>query len=363
MNYYNYIFSFLLAFIFSVIFTYFIKKIAKGKKIIDRPQEAPERKVQKKPIPLLGGLAIFFSFFLTILFFKNLIITENIQPKYIWGLLAASGLIMLGGYLDDKYSLKAKYQIIWPILAILVVIASGIGVTYISNPLGGFLWLDTINVDFIKIGQTVYQFTLLADIFSFVWLLGMMYTTKFLDGLDGLLSGVTVIGSVIIFILSLSKDVSQPGTAMICAILAGSALGFLIFNWHPAKVFLGEGGSLFCGFMLGILAIISGGKIATALLIMGLPILDVIWVIIRRLLFKKGKIFSADKKHLHFRLLDVGFSHQGAVIFLYFLTLVFGSTTLFFRGFSKLISLVVLVFFMLILGLVLVFVYRKRRFS
>jgi len=363
MNYFNYIFSFLTASIFSVIFTYLIRRLAKRKKIIDRPEEDLTRKIQKKPVPLLGGLAVFFSFFLTILIFKDLIITENIISKYIWGLFIACCLIMLGGYLDDKYSLKAKYQIVWPLLAVLVVIASGIGVTYISNPLGGFLWLDTINIDVIKIGQTVYQFTLLADIFAFIWLLGMMYTTKFLDGLDGLLSGITVIGSVIIFILSLSKDVSQPGTAMICAILAGSALGFLIFNWHPAKLFLGEGGSLFCGFMLGVLAIISGGKIATALLIMGIPILDVIWVIIRRLLFKKGKIFSADKKHLHFRLLDVGFSHQGAVIFLYFLTIIFGSTTLFFKGFSKLISLVVLAFFMLILGLVLVFVYKKKRYS
>ena len=141
--------------------------------------------------------------------------------------------------------------------------------------------------------------------------------------------------------------------------LAGSCLGFLVFNFAPARIYLGQGGSLLTGFLLGSLSIISGGKIATALLIMGLPILDVVWVISRRLLIEKRSPFTTpDRKHLHFRLLTAGFSERGAVLFLYGVTIVFGSTTLIFRGLTKLYVLIGLAAVMLLLGLWLV---RRER--
>ncbi|MFH1366873.1 MAG: MraY family glycosyltransferase [Patescibacteria group bacterium] len=358
----NYIYTFFTAFIISLGLTYILRKIALKFQIVDRPEISPERKIQKSPVPLLGGLAIFLAFFITLLIFKNQVISDYILPKYLWGIFIGALLLMFGGFLDDKYNLKAKKQIIWPILAVLITVGAGIGVKYISNPFGGFIWLDTLKFNIFTIGGVPYYLTIFADLFALAWLLGMMYTTKFLDGLDGLVGGITVIGSVVIFFMSLTHDVNQSATALLCLILGGAALGFLIFNFHPARIFLGEGGSLFCGFMLGVLSIISGGKIATALLIMGIPILDVIWVIIRRsLLEKKSPFNTSDKKHLHFRLLDVGFSHRGAVLFLYALTIIFGSTTLFFKGFSKLVSLVVLAFVMIILGLVLVLVYKNKQ--
>lgn len=362
MPYINYIFAFLIAFVLGLVLTYLVAKIAVKKNIVDRPETHPERKIQKAPVPLLGGLAIFFAFFLTVFIFKNQIVTDYILPKYLWGLLIGSFVLMVGGFLDDKYDWSAKKQIIWPVLAVVIAIGAGIGVKYITNPLGGVIWLDSLKFRIITLGGTPYYLTLFADLFAFVWLLGMMYTTKFLDGLDGLVSGITVIGSVVIFFMSLTNDVNQPATALMSIIFGGAAAGFLVFNFYPAKIFLGEGGSLFCGFGLGILSIISGGKIATALLIMGIPILDVIWVIVRRVVLEKKSPFkTADKKHLHFRLLDVGFSHRGAVLFLYALTVIFGFTTLFFKGFGKLISLSVLVFVMLALGLILVFLYRRSR--
>ena len=172
--------------------------------------------------------------------------------------------------------------------------------------------------------------------------------------------GVTAIGALVIFTVSLYWDVPSSGTSVLALILAGACLGFLIYNWHPAKIFLGEGGSVFCGFMLGVLAIISGSKIATALLIMGIPILDVIWVIIRRLWQGRSPV-SADRKHLHFRLLDIGLSQRQAVIFLYFLTAAFGVTSLFLRSRGKLIALAVLAGIMVFLGLGLVVIYKKKK--
>jgi len=190
--------------------------------------------------------------------------------------------------------------------------------------------------------------------------MGMMYTTKFLDGLDGLVSGVAVIGSIILFLVSLFWDVPLSGTSILCLILGGSSLGFLIWNFHPAKIFLGEGGSTFLGFMLGVLAIISGAKIATALLVMGLPILDVIWVIVRRIFREKKSPFLADKKHLHFRLLDAGLNQRQVVLLLYLLTLLFGATAIFQQTFGKLIALGILVIVMLGLAWWVIYRYKQK---
>ena len=242
-----------------------------------------------------------------------------------------------------------------------MIIGSGIGVEVVTNPLGGFIHLDKINLKIFTYNDLPYQITLWADIFAFAWLMGMMYTTKFLDGLDGLVSGVTTIGALIIFFLSLHKEVAQPETALLAMILAGAFAGFLIFNWHPARIFLGEGGSLFAGLMLGVLAIIAGGKIATALLIMGVPILDVIWVIVRRVFFEHKSPYSADKKHLHFRLLDVGLSHRGAVLTLYFITAAFGIASLFLQTRQKLWALMILSVLMLALAIALVLIYKRKK--
>lgn len=341
-----------------------IIKIAKKLNIVDRPEPNLDRKIHTSNTPLIGGLAVFIS--ITIVtsfyaFFSDRLIGGYLMPKFLIGILVAGAVIMLGGYLDDKYNLKPSKQIIWPILAVLIVIASGIGISHISNPLGGTLDLEAIKIELFSINNLPYYFVLLADLFAFVWLMGMMYTTKFLDGLDGLVSGITTIGALVLFFLSINQEVAQPETALLAVILAGASLGFLFFNFHPAKIFLGEGGSLFMGFMLGVLSIISGAKIATALLIMGIPILDVVWVIIRRVLKEKKSPFkTSDKKHLHFRLLDIGMSHRQTVIFLYGVSLLFGGSALFIRGQQKLIALVILVVIMLVIGIFVVLLYRKR---
>jgi len=178
--------------------------------------------------------------------------------------------------------------------------------------------------------------------------------------LDGLVSGICAIGSVIIFAVSLQWDSALSATSVLALIFAGACAGFLVFNSHPAKIFLGEGGSTFCGLMLGILAIISGSKIATALLIMGIPILDIIWVVARRLIQGKS-VASADLKHLHYRLMDVGLSHRQTVIFLYLITTLFGAISIFSTSLGKVIALLVLLLVMVILGFSLVYIYNNKK--
>lgn len=360
----SYIVPFLISLGVAVVATLGVRFLAVRQQVMDRPEQAPERKIQSRPVPLGGGLAIFLTVVVVTLGYalcSHRLLGGYMLPKYLIGMAAAGLLLMIGGYLDDRLHLKPEYQIIWPVVACLVVIGVGIGVGYITNPFGGVLYLDQVQWKIFSFHGIPYHVTLWADLFAFVWLMGMMYTTKFLDGLDGLTTGIGVIGSVILFFLSLAKGVAQPETALVASICAGACLGFLIFNFHPAKIFLGEGGSLFVGFMLGVLSIVSGAKIATALLIMGIPILDVAWVIVRRFFFEKKSPFSSpDRKHLHFRLLDAGLSHRQAVLLLYVISLAFGAVALFSGTRQKLIALVVLGVVMLALGGVVVYASNRR---
>ncbi|MFH1534408.1 MAG: MraY family glycosyltransferase [Patescibacteria group bacterium] len=363
MNYSSYIVPFFISFIIVAFVTPLVRRFATKKKILDSPEINPERKIQKSPVPLLGGIAIFIGFGLVLIyytFFTDRILGGYMLEKHIIGILIAGALLMLGGYLDDKYNLKPHLQLIWPILAGLVIIAAGIGIPYISSPFGGTIHLDTVKIELFKISNFPYSITLWADLIAFVWLMVMVYTTKFLDGLDGLVPGIGTIGAIVIFALSLTNDVAQPETALLSVIFAGALAGFLIFSFHPARIFLGESGSTFIGFILGVLAIISGAKIATALLIMGVPLLDVVWVILRRVFKEKRSPFWGDKKHLHFRLLDIGLSHRQTVVFLYAVTGAFGLTSLFLSTKGKLIALIVLAITMILLGLSLVLVYKGK---
>ena len=355
----NYFVAILSAFVVSVICTPVVIWFASRFGFLDMPGDP--RKIHKTPIPRLGGLAIFVSFFAVLAVFlsQSQVVYEALHqnlgvilPKHLWGIFVAGAVLMIFGALDDKYDLKPRYAFAGPILAALIIIGSGIGITFITNPLGGLFYLDQFTTTFLVWHGIPYRIFWLADIFTFVWLMGMMYTTKLLDGLDGLVTGVSGLGALFIFFLSL--QINQPFTALMAAILFGANLGFLIFNFNPAKIFLGEGGSVWAGFMIGVLSIVSGGKVATAFLIMGLPLLDVVWIILRRLLVEKHSLATADKKHIHHRLLDAGLSQRSAVLILYFVTATFGLAALFLQSFGKLVAIGVLALTMATLGIMLI---------
>lgn len=340
----TYFFSFLSAALFSFALTIVVRKLAMHFDITDKP-DSP-RKIHPRPTPLLGGLAPFAAFWLVIgglVWWFELLPARYVISPFLWGIFIGGLLLMIGGWLDDKYDLAPRWQIIFPVLAVLSVLTSGIGIDFVTNPLGGGLW----HLDRWQIGSWV----VLADTFTVLWLLGMMYTTKLLDGLDGLVSGIGVIAAVIIFALSLTHKTFQPDVALLAIVLAGAMLGFLFWNFHPAKIFLGEGGSVWVGFMLGILAIISGGKVATALLVMGVPILDVAWVILRRVFWERKSLGESDAQHLHFRLLTAGLSQRKSVLVLWGLSALFGVTSLFLQTKGKVYSLLILLFVTTILAI------------
>lgn len=302
--------------------------------------------IHVKPTPEWGGLAIYVAFAGVVSFFTwvyPVIIAPGLPGRAIFGMLLGGLILTIGGALDDRYDLSPAKQLIISVCAVVVVIMSGIGPQKISNPLGGIInlvpWMTAA--------------------IAFIWIMGMTYTTKVLDGLDGLVSGITVIGGIVMAVFTLVTRWYQPNVALMSAALAGAFLGFLFWNWHPAKIFLGTGGSALAGFILGVLSVISGGKIAIALLIMGLPILDLLWVIFRRVVIERRSWALGDRKHLHHRLLDAGFSVRQAAIFYYVVAGVFGVSALVLQSKGKLFALGALVFFMV--GLAGYLVVRLKR--
>ena len=339
----SHLFPFATALLLALVFTPLVRHLALGWHIVDQPGG---RKIHQKPVPLLGGLAIFLALALSaaLLAMAGNLQTDAASLVRFGSIGLGAIMIMVGGFLDDRYRLKPAQQFIFPLTAALVVLLGGIRIQFVTNPLGGVLEFSTA----------------VGVILAFFWLLGMMYTTKLLDGLDGLVAGITTIAGLIIFIVSLYWDAPDSSTSSLALILAGAALGFLVFNWHPASIFLGEGGSIFCGFMIAVLAVVSGSTIATALLMMGIPILDVLWVIVRRL-WQGNSPVKADRKHLHFRLLDIGLSHRQAVLVLLLLTGSFGVTALFLHTRGKIVALVVLAGIMVVLATTLVAVYQRQK--
>lgn len=348
----DYILYFLGGAVLALIITPIVRRMAFALGCVDVPR--PPRNLHSKVTAKLGGVAVFVSFLILVgIYIYSGQIDYNVIPlKFILGIVFGGLVLMIEGFLDDKYDLPAKYLWVFPALSAFIIVISGIGVgiTELSNPFGG----SPISIKYSILGLP------LSGIFVWLWMMGMMFTTKFLDGLDGLVAGISTIASFALFFLSLTPQVNQPITATLAIIFAGALVGYLFYAFNPAKIFLGDGGSLFTGFMLGVLSIILGGKIATALLVMGIPILDVAWVIIQRLWYGRSP-FQGDRRHLHFKLLDLGFSHRNTVLILYALSAVFGFTAVFLQSRGKLIALAVMFVVMVLMITFAATQFRKNR--
>jgi len=339
-NFYLYFAVILASFLLSTALVPLIRLYARKNNIVDKP-DAAARKVHELPTPLLGGWVIFLATTISIVLIRYFHLADfsDIPLKLFIAIIFASIVIIIGGTLDDKYNLPPYQQIIFPICAVIIVLVAGLHIGFITNPLG-------------ESGSIIYIAKYFGIAISVLWLLGMMYTTKFLDGLDGLVSGIAVIASMFIFLVSLNWDKPLSATGIWALVLMGSCLGFLIFNWQPAKIFLGEGGSILIGFLLAVLSIITGSKITTTLLVMGIPALDVIWVIVSRLLSRKSP-FSGDRKHLHYRLMALGLSKAQIVWLLYFIAIGFGSLGFISSSYGKMILVFCLIAVMIILSTLL----------
>lgn len=293
-------FMLIVCFLGSILLTPIVKKLAYKLGAVDNPEQ---RKVHQKIMPRMGGLAIYISFLIGALII-------NPDKAYHFPVLIGSSIIIITGILDDIYSLSAKFKFGLQTLAAIVVVVWGeVQVEFINLPFGGQL-----EFGFLDIPITI------------LWIVGITNAINLIDGLDGLAAGVS---SIALFTITGMAMIMGNGYVIaISSIVLASTLGFLFFNFYPAKIFMGDTGALFLGYIIAVMSLL-GFKNVTLIsfvipvIILGVPISDTFFAIIRRLV-NKQPLSAPDKSHLHHCLLNIGFTHRQTVIVIYAMATFFG---------------------------------------
>jgi UDP-GlcNAc:undecaprenyl-phosphate/decaprenyl-phosphate GlcNAc-1-phosphate transferase len=300
--------GFILAALISFALTPALKTWMRQRGIVDRPDP---RRVHRRPLPRAGGIAVVVAFMVVgcvaLLLGSSVPGMAGFRPlasNEALGLFAGGLAAAVIGGLDDLLDLRARWQLLGQLVVAGIAVLFGITVHYIDNPVGpgNIPFPDAIGIAF-----------------TVLWIVGMINSINFIDGLDGLSSGIGLIAAVTLGVISLTTQVGplgQPVVALLCFVLAGALLGFLRWNFHPAVIFQGTSGVMFLGFSLAVLAILGTAKVVVALLVLGVPIIDTFWVIVRRVSHGRSP-FSPDRGHIHHRLLDLGLSHRSTVLLIY----------------------------------------------
>lgn len=315
--------AFLLAYLLTFVVGVFCRRVG----WLDQPDE---RRVHKKAVPRLGGVAMFLAFVIASLLFYSP--GPNSNPTEIsiyYLLLVATTVIVIVHAYDDVKGLKPFPKLIAQTVAVIIVMGPwiptfrGVLLYTFSNPFyhSGLPGFHEPNI-FLFMRHADLSFAAIpAVLFTWFWVVGMMNTINLIDGLDGLATGVAAI--MALFITIISWVLGQESIALLSAIFTGAILGFLPHNWNPAKIFMGDSGSMFLGLGLAVLSIMGGAKLALALMLLGVPILDVALVMLNRI--RRGQSpLHYDKSHLHYRLLATGLSVKQICYVFYGLTLMFG---------------------------------------
>lgn len=316
--------AFLLAFITAFVITPYTIRLAKKVGAVDIPND---RRVNKKPMPRLGGLAVIAGFLVSVVYLvisasiegKINLLEDNLNVKLI-GILG--GMLVLGivCYIDDLKDIKPLAKLAGQIVAAVIVASSGV-------------LIDNFTIPFKE------NSLVLNEVFSFIltvgWIVGITNAINLIDGLDGLSSGITLISCLSLVVVFALNESPLIAIILITA-LAGAIVGFLPYNFNPAKTFIGDVGSNFMGFALAIISILGVAKTYTAIvliapiMILALPIFDTIWAIIRRIIKNKSikGVFKADRGHLHHRLMAKGYTQKQSVLILYGATATLGMTAI-----------------------------------
>ncbi len=351
--------TFLLAFITTYVFTPYTVRLARKVKAVDIPKD--KRKVHKKIMPRLGGIAIVLGFLISAIYLIIVMIIEKnldiFTDGYYLKLLGFfSGIIVLEifCYFDDTKGIRPSVKLFGQLISAIIVVASG-------------LTMDKIVI--VK-AQTIISNEWFLRIFTVVWIVGITNAINLIDGLDGLSTGVSLISSIclmIIFILNSSPVIS----IIFATALAGSLLGFLPFNFNPARTFMGDTGSNFIGFTLAVISILGVAKTYTAiiivapLLVLALPIFDTSFAITRRIIKEKSlkAVFKADRGHLHHKLIDRGYTQKQAVFILYGISATFGLFAIIWleSGIWKALSFALLVIAIVAIGYKDIFKVKEKK--
>ena len=312
----NIFMPFIISLFLSLILTPPVKKLAIKVGAVDIPKD--DRRVHKKPMALMGGLAIYISIITTSLIFLPI-------DKTLISIIIGGTIILISGIIDDINELSPRKKLLFQIIAAVVLVIGDVKIDAITNPFTKTS--NLINLGIFSVPITIF------------WIVGITNTLNLIDGLDGLAAGVAMISSL--SFLAVASKFNYIPVIIMSSIIAGSCLGFLPYNFNPAKIFMGDTGALFLGFMLAALSIegvmksVATIAVVVPIIILGVPIFDTTFAIFRRLLNGKS-IAEADKGHLHHRLLAMGYSQKKTVLILYSISAIFGiSATLIAKTNSK----------------------------
>ena len=313
--------SFIIVTAATPLFLIFIKKLG----IIDDPKKHKHPAIlHKKPVPRGGGIPLFIGVVVAGAIFLW-------PPNEIAIAVFFAGFIALVvGLLDDKFDISPYIRFATNILSALIVVSAGITVSFITNPFGGILFLN--------------QIEFLPQLISIVWIVWVMNMLNWSKGVDGQMPGIVAISAIVIGMLSLRFPIiDEPSliSAKLSFMIAGASLGFLIFNFYPAKIFPGYSSTAIY-LLLATVSILSSAKLATAILVMGVPMMDGIFTVARRLLTGRS-IFWHDKKHLHHLLLSLGFSQRAIALFYWLFSAILGSLALVLTSKGKLFAIIMLI--------------------
>jgi len=310
---------------------------------IDIPKDS--RRVHKSPIPRLGGLAIFIGFVLSVLFMAEI----DVQIR---GILIGAVIMVILGVLDDIFTLKAYIKFLVQIVAALVAVYHEVVIEIFSNP---FAFGDSLESNLIFLGYLSIPITV-------IWIVGITNSVNLIDGLDGLAVGVSTISATVMLIIALV--VSYPNVAIIMAALAGACIGFLPYNFNPAKIFMGDTGALLLGYLLATVSIVGLFKfyavvsVAAPLLILALPLIDTSFAFFRRLI-KGQNPMTPDRGHFHHRLIDMGLSQKQAVAILYAVSGLLGLAAVVITANDQIRAVILLIAVIIIAAVIAFFVFRE----
>ncbi|WP_336770483.1 MraY family glycosyltransferase [Bacillus bombysepticus] len=316
------LFLFMGAVILSLVLTPIVKKLAIAMGAVDKPDP---RKVHKGVMPRMGGLAIFGSFVLS--YVSLLFFTDFAFYKINMAVIFGGFIIVLTGIVDDLYQISPKKKMLGQFAAAMVVVLLDVRLEFINLP---FL------AEPIHFGWLSYPITIF-------WIIGITNAVNLIDGLDGLAAGVSAIAASSLAVISFLMG--NVFIATLCIAFVGSLIGFLYYNFHPAKIFMGDAGSLFLGFFLSVVSLIGFKQVTVAtfaipVLLLAIPISDTFYAMVRRKI-NKLPISAPDKNHLHHRLLALGFSHRKTVLTIYCMSAVFSACAIWMTQVALWVSIVV----------------------
>lgn len=319
----NFFLTFFVACVITYAITPLVIKFAKSHKLVDDPKTRfHPAHTHKGIIPRAGGLAIFAGIIITIYLFIPM-------TKLVIGILLGSILLVSVGLLDDKRDVNPYIRLGTNAIAALIVILCGAGIPYITNPItGGILHLDTLKVVVNFFGP--HTLIIWSDLFAFIWIMWTMNIIGWSAGVDGQMPGFVAICAFVLGLLSLRftmTDPTQIGVTALAFIVSGAFAGFLPWNFYPQRIMPGYGGKTLAGFLLALLGILSYGKVGTALLVLGIPMMDAIYTLARRIGKNRSPVL-ADRGHLHHLLLDLGWGKRRIALFYWIVSAILGAIAL-----------------------------------